>query len=655
VVLLVATTGVPGTMQHGRWASVLPHEPLRTPVNTPLLPDPHAPRIGTIYLSTTGQGVGTFEFVVDREAGVDVQIGSAVAADTEEGVRVGSVVDMRIVGHIKDPHVAVRLSAGSNVIDSRHPSLVATVALFGSDVLRPTTNGAVRAATPGEMFTATGSRDVEWGVPAGCVTLLDGSHSPVHLDGHSLLGDQAAHLTVAGLSGMASKTSFASFLLASAIAHGSPDTDSVGGLIFNVKGHDYLNLDKAPDEKFRLKEEDRELYEAMGVPAEPFQNVVYYAPADTTTAGARSNRSDASSLCWSLADVWNDLVHLIPNAWGDENFGSLLAILKETKIRPPRSDRSASPVAGLGGLIGFLDDEIALAEERAAAGETGVTCFGGTHLATVRKAKRQFQGIQAKVGGLIAKDATTSLCDIDVTGWEHGKVVVVDLDGLSSDVAGFVIAHTVDRLLKASEGNVDGVGVDHLAVLCDEANQWAPQGGDTTSVKRTLRTLVLQGRYAGMSAWLMGQKASRLDETIREQSSTYALGRCSPTELSSGVYGKITPGLQEQIVTLRRGQMMLWHYTLRAPLVVRFPRPAWKTGKPTEAFVRNNVAKRSGLSAESGKLIEAAVGAERAGEFIDAHGDAAVEEFQAELRTQGPRGVQAKPVAFDPDNPFNLD
>ncbi len=613
--------------------------------------DTPAARIGTIYLPTSGQGVGTFEFVVDRTSGVNVQIGSAVAADTTEGIRVGSVVDMRIVGHIQDPHVAVRLAAGQNVIDSRNPTLVATVALFGSEVLRPTTNGAVRAASPDELFSATGSADIDWGVPAGCVKLLDGSFSPVHLDGHSLLGDQAAHLTVAGLSGMASKTSFAGVLLASAIAHGSADGDSVGGLIFNVKGHDYLNLDKPAEGKFALTEEDVLLYETMGVPAVPFSDVTYYAPADKGSyAGARSNRPDAIGLCWPLADVWDDLIHIIPEAAGNENFSNFMALLREAKIRP---QGHRATITGLGGLIGFLDDEIRRVEEADENGEDK-SCFGGTHIATVRKAKRQFTSIRSRVGGLIAEDSHSTLNDVEFSGWEHGKVVVIDLDRVSTDVAGLVIAHTVNRCLRAAESS-GGVGVGHIAVLCDEANQWAPQGGDNSSVKRTLKKLVLQGRYAGMSAWLMGQKASRLDETIREQSSTLALGRCSPTELSSGAYGKIAAGLQEQIVSLRRGQMVLWHYTLRTPLVVRFPRPAWRTGKPTEAFKEHNVASRANISAASAKMIEGTLGTERAGELIDTHGDDFIEEAQVALREQGPRGVEAEPVEFDPDNPFNLD
>jgi hypothetical protein len=608
---------------------------------------PSTAAVGTVYLPTSGQGVGTFEFVVDRDHGADVQIGSAVAGDTTEGTVIGVVVDMRVVGHASDPHVADRM-AGSTTIDARHPVLVATVQVFNSEKLRPTLAGPVRAANADEVRAATGGSDLAWPIPAGCVELLGGGFAPVSLDGHSLVGPEAAHIHICGLSGQAAKSSFAGVLLASTIASGARSGESVGALLFNVKGTDLLFLENAPQEGAELTADDLALYEALGTPAEPFADVTYYAPADAAGHGARSVREDATALCWDLGEVWDELSYMMPDTFEDENFSTLLAVLREKYIKTTRGDR----VRSIDQLISTLQAAVRDAEE-----EGQSTCLGGLHLATVRKGIRVFSGIGLRLGGLIARrgiDAADTT-DVPLDKWRHGQVVVVDVASLQPDAAGFVIARTVKRLLREAEESAEGLGVDHLVVAFDEANQYAPATGgrDTRAVKRVLQKLVTTGRYAGISAWLAAQKASKLDELIRDQAATAALGRCAPAEVASGVYGRIPAGLAEQIVTLPRGRMMLWHHTLRAPIAVRFPRPAWQTGKARTGVVAADTLSKLDMSAGSVQLVRDAVGKDRAQELLDSSGGD-VEILADELRRRGPRGPSAPAVDFDPDDPFAL-
>lgn len=599
-----------------------------------------------MYLPTSGQGVGSFEFVVDRDRGDEVQIGSAVAADTSEGTVIGSVVDMRVVGHAADPHMADRM-AGSVTLDARDEVLVAGVQVFNSERLRPTLGGPVRAATADEVRTATGGDDIAWPVPAGCVELLGGGFAPVALDGHSLVGPEAAHIHICGLSGQAAKSSFAGVLLASTIASGAKHNESVGALLFNVKGTDLLFLENAPQAGAELTEDDIALYDALGMPAEPFGNVSYYAPADPGGYGARSVRDDATPMTWDLGEVWDELHYMMPDTFDDENFSTLLAVIREKYIKTKRS-----PIRGIDHLIQTLEAEVSDAE----AAQQSV-CLGGLHLATVRKGIRTFRGISMRLGGLIAKhglDAADAE-DVPVDTWTHGQVVVVDVAALQPDAAGFVIARTVKRLLREAEESARGLGVDHLIVAFDEANQYAPQSGgrDVRSVKRVLQKLVTTGRYAGISAWLAAQKASKLDELIRDQAATSALGRCAPAEVNSGVYGRIPTGLAEQIVTLPRGRMMLWHHTLRAPLAVRFPRPAWQTGKAKTGVSAADTLSKAPLSQGSKKLVVDALGKDRTQELLDATGGDP-DALAAELRSRGPRGAEAPRVEFDPDDPFAL-
>src|SRR5690606_3487004 len=105
-------------------------------------------------------------------------------------------------------------------------------------------------------------------------TTLFRSEAPIYLAADFRLGPEAAHLNITGVSGLATKTSAVLFLLASIFEHLPPSKGSVAALCFNVKGPDLLFLDQ-PGE---LTEEDRRMYERLGVPPEPFKNVHCYAP-----------------------------------------------------------------------------------------------------------------------------------------------------------------------------------------------------------------------------------------------------------------------------------------------------------------------------------------------------------------------------------------
>src|SRR5262249_8999276 len=68
---------------------------------------------------------------------------------------------------------------------------------------------------------------------------------PLYLNFDFLGGDSGAHVSISGVSGVATKTSFATFLLYSMFASGVLGAESTNtkALIFNVKGEDLLFLD----------------------------------------------------------------------------------------------------------------------------------------------------------------------------------------------------------------------------------------------------------------------------------------------------------------------------------------------------------------------------------------------------------------------------
>src|SRR5258705_7814753 len=110
-------------------------------------------------------------------------------------------------------------------------------------------------------------------IPVGLYTSA-GRESPVYLDADFLLGPEAAHLNISGMSGLATKTSAVEFLLASIFTHFPAHKGRIAAVCFNVKGPDLCFLDQPGD----LSDADRQRYERLGVPSTPFAQVRLYAP-----------------------------------------------------------------------------------------------------------------------------------------------------------------------------------------------------------------------------------------------------------------------------------------------------------------------------------------------------------------------------------------
>src|SRR5947199_5107524 len=117
-------------------------------------------------------------------------------------------------------------------------------------------------------------------IPAG----LSRDGEPVYLDLDFLDGSRGAHVNVSGVSGVATKTTYALFLLY-ALFH-SPVLGGYGAntkaLVFNVKGEDLMWLDRP---NARLGEAGRADYDRLGLPAGPFESVGLWAPVAERSGG----------------------------------------------------------------------------------------------------------------------------------------------------------------------------------------------------------------------------------------------------------------------------------------------------------------------------------------------------------------------------------
>src|SRR5262249_5288268 len=114
------------------------------------------------------------------------------------------------------------------------------------------------------------------------------------------------HASISGISGVATKTSYATFLLYSLFQSETLGADATNAkaLIFNVKGEDLLWLDKP---NARLDEESKKAYARLGLPAAPFGSVALYPPvkrlSNVPMPDTGTRQQGVLPYCWTLREL----------------------------------------------------------------------------------------------------------------------------------------------------------------------------------------------------------------------------------------------------------------------------------------------------------------------------------------------------------------
>ena len=126
---------------------------------------------------------------------------------------------------------------------------------------------------------------------------------PIYLDLSFLDGRRGAHVNISGVSGVATKTTYASFVLYSLFHSGvlGGEAANTKALIFNVKGEDLLFLDRP---NAGLDHEAAGALRPARAPAGPFESVGIWAPVRRgsmsrrpTPAAARTASAPTSGRC----------------------------------------------------------------------------------------------------------------------------------------------------------------------------------------------------------------------------------------------------------------------------------------------------------------------------------------------------------------------
>jgi DNA helicase HerA-like ATPase len=448
--------------------------------------------------------------------------------------------------------------------------------------LQPVPLGSVHLASDADVrlalrMDAYTDRERPSGIPVGLYA-AGGLESPVYLDADFLVGPEAAHLNISGVSGLATKTSAVEFFLTSLFQTFPAHKGSVAALCLNVKGPDLCFLDQPGV----ITDDDRHIYARLGLRAEPFADARYYAPLKPDGANLNTLRThealaaNTEPLIWGLREVVDYAEVVLNRDDVDAKADAFIDFLAERVVgREFHEERLRNQPFEVQSFADLDEFFRAIFDYLEGVGGRGGEVWRTHHIATIRKVRNRLNNIATRSKGLVTDDGSVN--DLPWGRFSDRGMYVVDVAGLDPLAQDLVFARVVSQLREHLERR--DLGVDHVVVFVDELNKYAPADGPDTYVRRMLVDLAERGRYLGLVLFSAQQFRSQVIRRVVGNAGTTIFGRMDSDELGTPGYSAVSPATKIKLATLPKGELSLRHPHFAQPVFVRFPRPSVMSGR----------------------------------------------------------------------------
>jgi DNA helicase HerA-like ATPase len=524
------------------------------------------------------------EFWVAVEVGQYLQLDDVVLVETHlpdgQSVRLFGVVDLVRARHegarfdsdvflIEQGVLPASISQAAHVRVTRVEPEIFVPPLPGRPVLR---------ATGLDRDQALFFDGMERRVPIGLAR--DGE--PVFANLDFLDGSRGAHVNVSGISGVATKTTYATFLLHSLFRSGALGTQaaSTHAIIFNVKGEDLLFLDQP---NARLQEKDRADYARLGLPATAFDGVQILAPVAEGSAErlpkTGSRQQGVQAFFWTLREFVGGRLLRFLFAEAEDTASQMAFVVDRVEAKLAFAIAEGSPhdawVSLDGQRVETFDDLVEAIAVRAE--DWAAPAASGTVAAFERRLRAAARHLRHLIRG---RDVGKR--DEHVLDWRRRQTSVVDIHALHDRAKRFVVGAVLKRMFEEKES----LGTSHplVFVVLDELNKYAPREGHGP-IKDVLLDISERGRSLGIVLIGAEQTASEVEGRIVANAALRVVGRLDTAEAERPEYGFLSAAGRARAGILKPGTMIVQQPEIPTPLLVRFPFPAWATRK-SEADAR---------------------------------------------------------------------
>lgn len=452
------------------------------------------------------------------------------------------------------------------------------------DLEMPIRNGAaVEWADAEGIRKALGVEKLRHPVPAGWFKMSNGLEVVVDFEGNYLIGPEGAHLNIAGISGLATKTSYAMFLC-SALQQRRPEDVSL--VIFNVKGFDLLSLDE-PAKADDLSEADKANWAKCGLKAEPFRNVTYFYPyADSDTQAFSQSKAPRELHERQIANG-NCYHYIYPVAYGKQHLSLLLTDIDDgTKTMEDCAAEIAEDkdAGNWTALREMLSDKTKAAAKGGPSKGSAITVQSWRKFFRLLKTRTK-NPIFAELACSRTKERRQCETRDILKHLGPGKVVVIDIEPLPEYLQTLVVGDVLNLIMNAKLGGSeeqqdDQPDIGRVVIFADELNKYAPkQGGG--SLTDSLLEITERGRSLGIVLFGAEQFRSGVHDRVLGNCATNVLGRSSAVEIKKEpAYRMLNQTQQSSLSRLPQGSLMIQHPVFTSAVVkVNFPRPAYAQPK----------------------------------------------------------------------------
>jgi DNA helicase HerA-like ATPase len=421
------------------------------------------------------------------------------------------------------------------------------------------------------------------------------TREPIFANLEFLDGTRGAHASISGVSGVATKTSYAMFLIYSLFHSGTLGTEAANtkAIVFNVKGEDLLWLDKPNN---RLGAEHRKAYERLGLPAGPFQSVGLLAPvrrqSDVPMPDTGSRHDGVEPYCWTLREFARDRLLRFAFADAEDARSQISFIITQIERALEQASRHGDPndpalelqgtrVASFAALVDTLNANL---------DQLAPTAASGTRDAF----RRRLHAAAQHMGHLVRGDEESAQYRIN---WDDNQVTVIDIHKLHSIGQMFVVGVVLKRMMERKEEQ--GTARPLVFVVLDELNKYAPRSG-WSPIQDVLLDIAERGRSLGVSLFGAQQTASEVERRVVANAALKVVGRLDAAEGERGEYGFLTPVARRRATILSPGTMIVSQPEIPTAILLHFPFPSWATreseARDESAIAQSDPFARLGVS-----------------------------------------------------------
>jgi hypothetical protein len=163
-------------------------------------------------------------------------------------------------------------------------------------------------------------------------------------------------------------------------------------------------------------------------------------------------------------------------------------------------------------------------------------------------------------------------------GQGAGRLVVVDLQGLSNEARQVIVALLSSQILAAASSKTEPIRP--CFVVYEEGHNFAPAGGNSIS-RGVIKQIAAEGRKFGVGVAIISQRPSKLDPDVTSQCNTLITMRIKNPDDQRFIV-KSTEQLSQadidELPALSTGEALISGRSIPAPLLVRVGTKALKHG-----------------------------------------------------------------------------